>query len=126
MTKLSDDILLDAVKLTLLAIACQMIERGVSRNIIAGAMQAAVNEAIASGVKPTGFAVPDGWFVHSIRHEHTKIMYEGDKHFPIPNKPWECGLKRCTGGKLTRGRGNSLHEAMAAAIKNVEKNYGEK
>lgn len=62
---------------------------------------------------------PDGWFLHRAAHEHTDIVYRGDKHEPLPHAdgPWIVEFQRYpSGGLLTGGRGHTMREAWSNAI----------
>lgn len=61
---------------------------------------------------------PNGWFLHRAAHEHTSIVYGGDKHEPLPHAdgPWIVEFQRYpSGGLLTKGRGHTLTDAWQNA-----------
>ncbi|MGX7874430.1 hypothetical protein ACVDG5_018210 [Mesorhizobium sp. ORM6] len=61
---------------------------------------------------------PEGWFLHSAANEHTRIIYNGDKHKPLPhaNGPWKVEFQRLPyGGRLTGARGTTFREAWENA-----------
>jgi len=48
-------------------------------------------------------SIPDGWFLWSLSHMHTPIIYRGDEHSPVQ---WAAHLQKLpSGGKLTKGFG---------------------
>lgn len=60
---------------------------------------------------------PEGWFLHSAANEHTPIIYNGDKHKPLPDgPPWRVAFQCLPhGGRLTWARGKTFREAWENA-----------
>lgn len=69
--------------------------------------------------------IPEGWFLHGMRHLHTDIRYAGQVHEPMNiidhgYYPWRVQLQRYAGGLLTEGIGENPSEALARAVLAVE------
>lgn len=61
---------------------------------------------------------PQGWFLYSAAHEHTKITFATDFHVPLPHPegPWLVQFQKYPkGGNLQEGRGHTLIEAWEKA-----------
>ncbi|WP_191126165.1 hypothetical protein [Mesorhizobium sp. B2-1-2] len=61
---------------------------------------------------------PEGWFLDRANHGHTRIVYNGDKHEPLPHAegPWTVEFQRLPyGGRLTGARGKTFREAWENA-----------
>lgn len=61
---------------------------------------------------------PTGWFLYSAANEHTRIIYNGDKHEPLPHAEgaWKVEFQRLPyGGRLTGARGKTFREAWENA-----------
>lgn len=60
--------------------------------------------------------IPEGWFLHSLRHHHTPANYAGQVHEP---RMWIAELQKTTGGCLTVASGadaaSALEEVVAMA-----------
>lgn len=66
--------------------------------------------------------LPEGWFLLKAEHSHTRIVYRGDRHEPLPHADgaWFVELQHLNGGRATSERGKSLFEAATAAIRSVQ------
>jgi hypothetical protein len=63
---------------------------------------------------PTSFdtledEIPEGWFLDSLCHVHSPIIYHGDIHESLG---WEAKLQHKLGGRLMEGRGLTPQEAF--------------
>lgn len=72
-------------------------------------------------------AIPDGWWLYSLGHNHTPIRFKGEVHEPFgpdnskaPDRPYTAQLQRVKGGLLTVGHGRTAQEALDAVVFNVE------
>lgn len=70
--------------------------------------------------------LPDGWFLEEAKHDHTRIIYAGDKHAPVPNPDgsWKVALQHSVGGRLTSARGKTFVDAWNTAVVAVMKREG--
>jgi len=57
--------------------------------------------------------LPEGWFVQTIRHEHSAILMRGDIHTPLR---WEVELQHLLGGRLRTGWAKTLPTAFCIAV----------
>jgi hypothetical protein len=64
-------------------------------------------------------AVPYGWWVYGIFHNHSPIKFAGDKHVPL-DPPWTCKLQHVEGGRLLAEDGKTPREALALAAAMTE------
>lgn len=85
-----------------------------------GMLLAALKEAEAArdGPQPWQPIEPEGWFLYHAANEHTRIVYNGDKHEPMPHAegPWKVEFQRLPhGGRLTGARGKTFREAWENA-----------
>lgn len=94
---------------------------------IAYQLRAASEEAPAPTVSPSDpLAVlpplPEDWFLLKAEHSHTRIVYRGDRHEPLPHGDgaWFVELQHLDGGRATSERGKSLFEAATAAVRSVQ------
>ncbi|MER9524053.1 hypothetical protein NKI96_10755 [Mesorhizobium sp. M0292] len=74
-------------------------------------IEAALQSRAADPWQPVA---PEGWFLYSAANEHTRIIYNGDKHEPLPHAegPWRVAFQRLPhGGRLTDARGRTFREA---------------
>lgn len=62
--------------------------------------------------------IPDSWFVYAMGEQVEPIHYKGDTHDLVC---FYCELQHRDGGKLTRGEGQTLHEALNQAVQRVER-----
>ncbi len=61
--------------------------------------------------------IPQQWFLASLTHDHTPIVYVGQSHEP---RAWICKLQYApNGGRMTEGVGGSPQLAVDNAIHNV-------
>lgn len=54
-------------------------------------------------------ALPAGWFLWSLGHIHTNIIYRDDVHTPIH---WQAVLQHERGGRATAGIGPTPQDAL--------------
>jgi len=57
--------------------------------------------------------IPDGWFLDSLAHNHTRIVCRGDRHTPLH---WVAELQHITGGKLQVAISDNPQGAIDIAI----------
>lgn len=66
--------------------------------------------------------IPDDWWLYGLFHNHTPIRYRGEVHKPFDEEgfAWTCQLQHRTGGKATKGEGDTARAALADAVREVE------
>lgn len=66
-------------------------------------------------------SVPDGWFLFTLRNQHTPIRFAGDKHHQYRKEArWLVELQfKDGGGLLTSHEAPTPREALAGAIEKV-------
>ena len=69
-------------------------------------------------------AIPDGWWLYGLFHNHTPIRFKGEVHIPFDESghgdPWTCKLQQREGGLLTEGSGLTPQAAVSQAVLEVE------
>lgn len=65
--------------------------------------------------------IPEGWFLYKAEHEHTRVIYRGDKHEPLPRADgcWRVEIQHRNGGRLQTANGHTLLEAWKKAVAKV-------
>lgn len=66
-------------------------------------------------------SIPDGWFLYALEDVRTPIRFSTDVH---RHKYWSCELQWVNGGgRLCEGTGATPEDAIAAAVKEVQRRW---